>query len=183
MSELYRHGVLYVNKQITVKNKAEKVPENFKFYFERNYTKDDAQMSLVDDTKIDNENNKSDVTETTIGEYAKQNYKVLYKAFRNNFHSDQSIGGFYVMPKENGISELKERLNSTKDNRYYYPETINQLFNDRQLPNIMYDKVFRLDSRQIKTTSLGWLNNPNKFMTERLPIHLKNWEIIKQLND
>ena len=107
-------------------------------------------------------------------------FHITNKAFRNYFHSDQSIGGFFVMPKENGVSELKKRLNSIKDRSY--PETIKQLFNGRHLSNEIYSKVFVLSSQQKETTSLGWLNDPNKFITERLPIHIKNWEIMKQSN-
>ena len=147
-TELYRHGVIYVNKQEIVENKTEKVPDNFKFIFERNYTKDDAQISLVDDTKIDNEKNKSYATEITIGEYAKQNYKVVYKAFRNSFLSFDILKKY--LPDINSVKEFF-------DNEKYINEYKIKIISETEEPSVEeYYSALNEFFKKLKQKFEGW---------------------------
>lgn len=125
MSEIYNHGFLFINNQTVIDNVATKVPDSFKFMLNRNFTKDDTQFSLVDDTKIDkNKVTKNHTKIISIKDFAKTNYNLIYKAMRKNFIKfdglkqyipniksskefildDNYIGNFKVMITSNGVN-------------------------------------------------------------------------------
>ena len=86
LSDVYKDGVLYTNTQQNIKNVNDKVPTNFKFILNRNFSHNDIQTSLADENITFDENkNTTYTTNLVIKDYAKNNYSIVYKAMRKNF--------------------------------------------------------------------------------------------------
>ena len=116
-------------------------------------------------------------------------FHVTNKAYRGYFKYDQSLGGINVFPVMDGLDRLKKEL----ENPNHISSSLISLYDDRLVIKTVSDSERETAYYKIergckkfedseKMCSLDWLSNFDIFLKERLPIHLENWDIMKQLH-